>query len=670
MLLSQITLYNFRQYKGKQVVKFSNDSNRNVTFIMGKTGTGKTTFAQAFTWCLYGETDFADKDVVNKALIQETASGNSMLVYIELELKHKETYYYIRREQEYRVDNGILKRTPAKLTISYKDKTGNTKYVADSLIQTKIKEILPKELSKYFFFDGERIGNMSKEIQSGRSEEFAQAVQRLLGLDTYKAALSHLGGSNRAGKNNSVVGSYRSQYDNSSDSRLTKYNSEYEQYQDEIQKLASRKNDLENQIPTIQSECDRLNVAIERNKDGEQLARDRKRCEDEINRNNGFIDESTSRILSSFMRNYRYFFFQKALADSIDILASADKIDKGIPDIHKRTIDFLIQRGVCICGNLICEGSKEHDELVKLLEYIPPKNLGTIINEFIKDCKNRTNNGLNLFEEVGKILSEVSTRSAENEQIAKQIEDLTERISSFESISDYQRKLSAYKEELRRKQGELSSIDTKIGEYQTKSERVDSERRTLALQSAQNRKVAIYIEYATKIASVLSEDYKKRETEVRNELQTEINNIFKTIYNGGLSLKIDDRYNINTIVDDYSMFNRGVETSTAQSISIVFAFISSVIKLARDAEQRRQSDMEYDLSTEAYPLVMDAPLSAFDKERIQTVCETIPGIAEQVIIFIKDTDGEIAEKYLSDRIGARYVFDKKTEFETYINERK
>ena len=118
------------------------------------------------------------------------------------------------------------------------------------------------------------------------------------------------------------------------------------------------------------------------------------------------------------------------------------------------------------------------------------------------------------------------------------------------------------------------------------------------------------------------------------------------------------------------MFNRGVETSTAQSISIVFAFISSVIKLARDAEQRRQSDMEYDLSTEAYPLVMDAPLSAFDKERIQTVCETIPGIAEQVIIFIKDTDGEIAEKYLSDRIGARYVFDKKTEFETYINERK
>ena len=75
------------------------------------------------------------------------------------------------------------------------------------------------------------------------------------------------------------------------------------------------------------------------------------------------------------------------------------------------------------------------------------------------------------------------------------------------------------------------------------------------------------------------------------------------------------------------------------------------------------------LSTEAYPLVMDAPLSAFDKTRIQTVCDTLPNIAEQVIIFIKDTDGEIAEEYLSSKIGESYSFDKKNEFETYLLER-
>lgn len=105
------------------------------------------------------------------------------------------------------------------------------------------------------------------------------------------------------------------------------------------------------------------------------------------------------------------------------------------------------------------------------------------------------------------------------------------------------------------------------------------------------------------------------------------------------------------------------DTSTAQSISIIFAFIAGVIKVARESKD------DNDLATEAYPLVMDAPLSAFDKRRIKTVCDTLPNIAEQVIIFIKDTDGEIAEEYLSDKIGAKYEFDKKSETETYFKER-
>ena len=39
---------------------------------------------------------------------------------------------------------------------------------------------------------------------------------------------------------------------------------------------------------------------------------------------------------------------------------------------------------------------------------------------------------------------------------------------------------------------------------------------------------------------------------------------------------------------------------------------------------------------------------------------------EQVIIFIKDTDGELAEDYMGNRIGSRHQFDKKNEFETNL----
>ena len=56
--------------------------------------------------------------------------------------------------------------------------------------------------------------------------------------------------------------------------------------------------------------------------------------------------------------------------------------------------------------------------------------------------------------------------------------------------------------------------------------------------------------------------------------------------------------------------------------------------MARDNRNATNEDAQL-LSSEPYPLVMDAPLSAFDKRRIKTVCEALPETAEQVIIFIR-----------------------------------
>ena len=69
---------------------------------------------------------------------------------------------------------------------------------------------------------------------------------------------------------------------------------------------------------------------------------------------------------------------------------------------------------------------------------------------------------------------------------------------------------------------------------------------------------------------------------------------------------------------------------------------------------------------EPYPLVMDAPLSAFDKRRIQAICTAIPEAAEQVIIFIKDTDGDLAEEHLGTKVKKRHRFSKIDEFNTKL----
>lgn len=168
--------------------------------------------------------------------------------------------------------------------------------------------------------------------------------------------------------------------------------------------------------------------------------------------------------------------------------------------------------------------------------------------------------------------------------------------------------------------------------------------------------------YAQYMYATLLSLYQEKETETRQQLEQTVNEIFKSIYNGGFSLSIDEKYNIQVIVNEFEGINEDVETSTAQSISVIFAFIAGVIKMARQS-QNPENEM---LVSEPYPLVMDAPLSAFDKTRIRTVCDALPKVAEQVIIFIKDTDGELAETYMGDKVGSRFEFDKKNEFETNL----
>ena len=130
---------------------------------------------------------------------------------------------------------------------------------------------------------------------------------------------------------------------------------------------------------------------------------------------------------------------------------------------------------------------------------------------------------------------------------------------------------------------------------------------------------------------------------------------------------IDERYNIRVVADDFTGYKGTIETSTAQSMSVIFAFISGVIKMAK--ENNEDADTEMKLESEAYPLVMDAPLSSFDKKRVTNVCDSIPNIAEQVIFFSFDKDAEIAKENMGSKLGKSYEFVKVNEFETTFIEK-
>ena len=94
MLLKSLKLKDFRQFKGEQEITFSTDPVRNVTVIMGENGSGKTTLAQAFTWCLYGDTDFDDKsmliNMIKRSTIRmESHTANIYITFVATSFRSK-----------------------------------------------------------------------------------------------------------------------------------------------------------------------------------------------------------------------------------------------------------------------------------------------------------------------------------------------------------------------------------------------------------------------------------------------------------------------------------------------------------------------------------------------------------------------------------------------------
>ena len=666
MLIKKITLENFRQFKGIQSVEFSEDNVKNITIILGENGAGKTTFAQAFRWCLYGKTTFTDSFLLNMEISQNLGPNKESFVRVSLQLIHNNIEYEITREQKYTTNatGGLNTPNSSELKIKYRNPQGITKFVEQREVDLRIKEILPSELSNYFFFDGERIQNMSKEINEGKSAEFKDAVERLLGLSAFTITLDHLNGRSSS----SVIKSYNKDFDSKANSQIADLQDKIDFLNKELDRIDERSREINADVSNLEKQQEELSKEMEANKDSENLIKEKKGYEVSIEKLKKEKSDTISSFVDIFNNKGLSWFSRKIIRDVLTELAETDSLDKGIPDITAKTIDYLKQRGFCICGTCLKENSKELEAFDELLKFIPPKSLGNFISDFSGSAKQRLADSENFYEDsIVKKYREIREKDSGLEELNSEISEIEKRLKNIKSSADLQLKFEENKRKIVKLNGEKSSLLEEKGAKIEQQSRAQSSLDEQALKSDSNKKIAVYKAYAIYMYQLLKDDYSKREKEVRERLQENINEIFKNIYNGKLSLQVDEKYNIKVELDEFASYNGMIETSTAQSMSVIFAFIAGVIKMARENAKNRISDMS--LQSEPYPLVMDAPLSNFDKKRVKNVCETLPKIAEQVIFFSYDKDAEVAEENMSAKIGKRYEFVKINELETRIEAR-
>lgn len=655
MLLKKLRMINFRQYKGEQVIEFSTDPNKNVTVFLGKNTGGKSTFVQAFNWVLYNEATFQNRkaknrDLLNNDIMHEMRKDDTAQVLVELTLEHKGVEYQVTRAQEFvsKMSGSATCDSESKLTVMYKQPDGQFRR-SEIRFQEKINEILPQDLSDYFFFDGERLMTVSDR---GNLE---LAVNTIMGLTPVKNMISHLD----PGAAGTVYSEFKKKLVDDGRGEIKILNARREE---RLSAMESKKSQLKIQKDireSIQREYEAATRALEEKKQIISLVEDRKKLEREKAQDELWVQNQLDAIREKFSSHYFDIFSTPLMESSLKILESTKMRDKGIPEMNAVAIDYLIKRGYCICGSDLKKDKGAVQHIKEEQENLPPNSIGVSISNFTTNIDVRMSG---ISSDLREFKSAYETYIRATDQVSdkqRKIEDISDRIGNNPDVSSIENRYQTAKinwgnnlKTIESLTGEIGGLDTQLREVDGRIEAIQKHE---GINDATNKCLAYTVELHERMSNI----YNLKQKRILETLRSTIKDVFPKMYHGVRTIEVDKNYRVTLTVESRGTLDNSTGLDTVKN----FAFIAALLKMAKES----MGD-EDGVVSEPYPLVMDAPFSNADSDHISNISKMLPLFAQQVIVALMEKDWRLAEKNLSSHVAKVYRLDKQSETCTLIKE--
>lgn len=659
MLIKSLKMQNFRQFKGITAVDFSCDPEQNVTIILGDNTFGKTTLLQAFNWCFY-ETVMFDNNpdfLLNLEVANGMNNGDTETVSVEICVIHNGVDYVISRSQTYSCANDkVTGMKKAQVKVSYKQEDGQMESVRATEVQKVIENILPYDLSTYFFFDTERVRSISTR------KDVADAVKGLLGLTIMDTAIKHIG---TKGNKKTVLGKLYGAMDLDGDEKARGA-------LDMIHSSDAKREAIKTQIDTCASQIgqyevrkDQLDDILRDNQTTATLQKKKEDLERRLSTERSTLESTISLFFKDFSKGSLQMYAQPLLGQANDFLAAIKIDDKGVRDLTAPTILELLKRGRCICGAELCEGNDAYNHLMEELNYVPPESIGNTVRHFREKLSSFSRNADYTFESLTSRYQEIYRSKARIQEWEDELADISVQIKGKDNMKQYETELIDVKSRLRDLNAKKERLIRDDATLKSEIERYKKVYDSLIAVSGKNKETMLLIKYAEEILDWLSSTYKEKESFIREALETKVNNIFEQMYHGHRRVSIDQKYQVTllTTIEDKEVAAGESEGSNRVKS---FAFIAGLVALAKEKLIANAGEEGFNLSSEPYPLVMDAPFSNADETHTANISKVLPEIAEQVIMFVMQKDWRYAEPVMATRVGKQYELKKLSETHTVL----
>lgn len=661
MLMKSLYIKNFRQFKGETTINFARDKEKNVTIILGDNTYGKTTLLQTFNWCLYEFVVF-DKDsnpdmLLNLELASQMQYGSREIIEVKIELIHKNTEYSISRTQEYYWADHKVRGEKPKVTMSYKPigADGQTD-IRDQYIDKMVNEILPRNLSNFFFFDTERVHDVSTR------QDVSESVKTLLGLSALDNAIKHLG--SKTAKT-TVLGKLYASMDNEGNQKANEALERINSTQQRKIVIAEQLESLKTQISDYEVEKVRLDHILVEGKSTASLQERSLVLERMIKRETDALEQMYIKFIQEFNSGTLTFFAKPLMIRALNFLKDAKVDDKGIKDMTAQSIADIIKRGRCICGQELIEGTDRYETVLKELDFLPPQSIGTSIRNFREKIATYDTTNRNYFTNLKSRYEDILRIKTNIQEWQDEADDIVDKINGKEDMKKYALKLSDVKTRLKELNEKRERLIREDEGCNNDIERFQKVYDSLIAVSSKNKTIMTSIRYAEEILAWITKTYKEKEFDIKERLEEKVNDIFNRIYHGHRRVSINEKYNVTLLT---MVGEKEIASGESEGLNRVknFAFISGLVELAKEKIVAIAGENKMDLNSEPYPLVLDAPFSNADATHTTNISKVLPEVAEQVIMFVMEKDWRYAQPVMAYRVGSQWMLDKKSDTYTIL----
>jgi len=629
MKLQSITLTNFRQFRGTQTLDLTSDAIKPVTLVFGANGAGKTTLLNAFTWGLYGNMS-ADVEQQHRMITDNVwralPIGDSIEVAVEIRFDHEGQDYRLRRSAHLRKESDD--QGPLSPTLELWTTRPDGSSEVSPAPQETILSILPVGVSRFFFFNGERIENL---VKKGAYAEVQKDIKVLLDLEQVERAITHLPKVNR--KLTDELKKHGGETASAIQDAIDSLTDQQTKSKDELKVI-------EGDIATLTEERDATLELLRQHNEAAPIQAERDAVSTELDAARAARDAAlTERSVLVATKGFQA--FTEALGEKTKAMADNLYQKGALPAPLKREfVDQLLEEGSCICGTPLAEHSTPWGHVKEWRQRAGLQAVETAWQQLSGQIAPLTDARGSLGDALSTLLNRIHTERERVSRFEARKSELDGKLkgSRMEDVQQLESKRIGLDGRIAVKNQRKGSMLTELESVAKEIEQKSRERSRAQVTDELAQKARSRSDLVQSVKKALEEILAFREEDMRRRLDAEVKEVFKGITFKPYIPALNEGFEL-TLYQNVNGVELPVPKSTGENQILSLSFVAAVSKLAREIRKggRAEGDAAVDAGT--FPIVMDAAFGSLDQDYQEAVSRALAKMAPQLVVLVSKSQG-------------------------------